>query len=134
MPKPNFSGHWQPNFDRSRLEIPRPTSSDFVIEHDEPNFRLTRTLVFGEHSSTISFELTTDGAEHEQDFEGRHARMRLKWDGAALLAHMIVRSGEEEGTNEVRYSLEDEGRTLVARERFQSTKLNYDNLWVFDRV
>jgi hypothetical protein len=46
MPKPNFSGNRKFNRIKSALQIPTPESSNFIISHQEPLFRLKRILVF----------------------------------------------------------------------------------------
>jgi hypothetical protein len=131
--KPNFTGKWNFNLAKSKLEIPPPTSSRFVVDHREPKFRLTRTHIYAERSDTITVEFTTDGKESVQDFGERRARIRAHWEGTTLVAEMSVTAREGEGANVVRYSLQDRGKTLVAVERFRSATLNYDNTWVFDR-
>jgi hypothetical protein len=134
MRRPCFTGHWALNLLRSELQIPPPESSLFVIEHDEPVFRLTRTHVYGGKSNTISFELTTDGKEYEQDFGELHARSRLSWHDNRLILEMKVRINDDEGTNIDWYSMEDNGRSFIAVEQWRSVKHRHDNRWVFDRI
>jgi len=131
--KPDFSGKWKLNLAASKLQIPPPTSSRFEIEHREPKFRLTRTHVYGDRADTITVELTTDGRKTEQVFGERRASIRAHWEGSVLVAEMHVRTKDDEGTNVVRYSLANAGKTLVAVERWRSSKGRYDNTWVLDR-
>ena len=131
--KANFSGRWTLNPEKSKLQIPKPTSTRFAIEHREPAFRLTRTHVYGEKSDTLTLELKADGMERAHDAGGSSALIRLYWEGSSLVAEMKVARDGEQALNLVRYSLADEGRTFVGVERFRSAKVNYDNLWVFDR-
>jgi len=109
MSQPNFTGSWKLNREKSKLQIPQPTSSIFEIEHSEPKFCLTRTLVYGEQSNTITLDLTIDGEEHLHEIGGITARIRLHWDGDTLVGHMQVAAKDDEGTNVVRYSLENGG-------------------------
>ena len=132
--RPNFTGKWKFNAQRSRLQIPSPTDSRFEIEHHEPDFHLTRTLVFGDKGNTVSLDFTTDGRETTKDLGGDvQARIRAYWEGSVLVVDSMVTAPGTTGTNLVRYSLEDEGRTFVATESFRSALHNYDNVWVFDR-
>jgi hypothetical protein len=131
--KPDFSGSWRFSPQKSRLQIPQPTEARFQIEHREPAFHLTRTLQFGDKGNTISLHLTTDGKASVQALGEMQARIRVYWDGSELVLDSIITAGGNTGTNLVRYSLQDEGRTFVARESFRSKTHNYDNLWVFDR-
>ena len=127
MPRPCFTGHWALNLQRSELQIPSPESSLFLIEHDEPVFRLTRTHVYDGKSNTISFELTSDGKEYDQDFGELHACSRLYWDGDRLVLDMKVRINDDEGTNILWYSLEDSCRSFIAVEQWRSVKHHHDN-------
>ncbi len=131
--KPNFTGKWKLNLEKSKLQIPPPTSSMFEIDHREPKFRLTRTHVYGDKSDTITMDLSTDGAEYPQAFGALRARTRLYWEGSTLVLDMKVRIKDDEGTNVARYSLENAGQTFVAAERWRSSKHSHDNTWVFDR-
>ncbi len=133
MSQPNFTGHWTLNQQKSKLQIPPPTSSMFDIDHSDLKFRLQRTLVFGEQSNTITLDLIIDGQEHVHEIAGVKARIRLYWDEDTLVGDMKVAAADDEGTNVVPYSLDNEGETLVANERFRSTKQNYDNVWVLDK-
>ncbi|MEK7407977.1 MAG: hypothetical protein AAB225_23145 [Acidobacteriota bacterium] len=56
--KPNFTGTWRLNLERSRLEIPAPSSSTVRIEHREPSFALSARHVYGERSRDVHFDLT----------------------------------------------------------------------------
>ena len=132
-PKPDFTGNWRFNPRRSTLQIPVPDSSRFEIDHREPRFRLTRTHVYGGVPDTFTVELTTDGQPYSRQFGPIHANLHLAWDGATLFLDSVVRSPDDEGTNQVRYALEDGGRTFVAIERWRSPRHQYDNRWVFDR-
>jgi hypothetical protein len=131
--KPNFTGHWKLNLEKSQLQVPRPTSSLFEIEHCEPNFHLTRTHVYRTDSNTISMDLTTDGIEYPQKFGELRALTRLYWKGSVLVLDMKVSIHGDQGTNVDYYSLRDGGRTFVAVERWRSSKQRHDNVWVFDR-
>lgn len=133
MTPPDFSGSWRFDPGRSALEIPPPASVRFAIEHREPRFRLERTLVIGGRSDTFALELTTDGEATSLTHHGAEIEARLFWDGDALVFESKVTRDGEPGTNFVRYTLADQGRTLVAQERFRSRPVSYDNSWVFAR-
>jgi len=131
--KPNFSGNWKLNLSASKLEIPPPTSSRFEIDHREPRIRLTRTHVWGDRTDTITVEFTTDGTKTQQVLGESRVRIRAHWEGSVLVAEMAVRTKDDQGTNVVRYSLDDARNRLVAVERWRSKKMRYDNTWVLDR-
>lgn len=62
--KPDFSGTWILNTQKSRLQVPaRLDSGIFTIDHKEPVFRFRRVFVIGGREDALSYELTTDGRE-----------------------------------------------------------------------
>lgn len=132
--KPDFSGTWRLNRERSLLQIAAPDDTIFVVEHREPALRITRTHVVGDTRDTFSLDLTTDGREVSIEREGLRLRSRAGWEGETLLFDSHVTRGADEGTNTVRYTLAADGGSFVAEERFRSKALNYDNRWVLDRV
>ncbi len=131
---PDLTGTWKFIPEKSSLQIPQPESTLFVIEHREPQLRLTRTHVFGGKPDTFAIDLTTDGRQVEFEHGGVHARARAYWDDRTLVFDSHVSRAGEEGTNIVRYDLSDDGGTLTARERFRGTAMKYDNIWVMEKV
>jgi len=131
--KPDFSGTWRFNAEKSRLQIPPPDSSTFHIEQKESDFFLTRTHVYQGKADTFSIRLTTDGKEVAQEMSGRTVRVRLNWEGSDLIFDSILAVSGREASNVVRYHLSEDGKTFIATERFRGPELKYDNVWVFDR-
>lgn len=131
--KPDFSGVWKFNPEKSKLQIPAPTSSTFVVDHKDPKFHLTRTHVYDGKPDTWSIDLTTDGKEVVQQEGDRTIRVRLYWEGNDLIFDSIIVLKDRQATNIVRYQLSPDGKTFIATESFRGPKLKYDNIWVFDR-
>ena len=134
MTKPNFTGRWKFNPDKSALQSPAPEFSIFVIEHHEPHFHLERTHVFGGKSDTFLVELTTDGKPVALNHGGMEIQSKMYWKGDLLVFDSRFIHDGEEATNLVRYRLEDGGRTFIAEEQLRSTQHKHDNLWVFDSI
>jgi len=133
-PKPDFTGTWTFNAARSVLQIPAPDATIFVVDHREPAFRISRTHVVGETRDTFSLDLTTDGQPVSVERGDLQLRARAYWDGDTLVFDTsLVRAGEE-ATNVVRYTLAADSNSFVADERFRSRSLNYDNVWLLDRI
>ena len=133
--KPDLSGEWVFNAEKSKLQIKvKIESGTFTIDHREPDFRFGRVFVVDGKSDAFSYSLTTDGREKVEEQTGQTLRSRLYWDGDVLVfdVRIVLKDGRE-ATNVVRYSLRDGGRTFVAEERFRGPVLKYDNLWVADR-
>jgi hypothetical protein len=134
MTLPNFSGTWRFNPLLSSLQIEAPHSSLFVIEHIDPIFRLTRTHVFPQKADTVSIGLKTDGSVVSFTKDDRRIQAHAYWDGESILFESKILRGDEKATNIVRYSLANDGNTIIAEEKLRSPSLNYDNIWILDRV
>ena len=134
-PKPDFSGTWRLNREKSRLETTVPNQSEltFVIEHKDPRFKMTRTLTLSERSDTLSWEATTDGREHHRKDGEFESWMRMTWMGDELILKSRLKRHGEQGTNEAHYRLANEGKTLIAAEWYHMPSSQHHNYWVFDK-
>jgi hypothetical protein len=133
MPRPNFTGTWRFNAEKSMLQIPAPEYAVFVIEHDDPCFCLDRTHAIGGKTDTLSITLNIDGAPVVTSRDGLEIHSTLHWEDDALVFISTFPGHDDQASNTVRYRLDDAGRTLIAKERLRSSRLNYDNVWVFGR-
>jgi hypothetical protein len=133
MQKPDFSGTWKFNPDKSVLQIPAPDSTVFVVDHREPIFRLSRTHVVGESSDTFTLDLTTDNREVVMVRGDLRLRARAYWESETLVFDSHINRGGEDATNVVRYTLDGTLDSFVAEEQFRSKSLSYDNIWVLEK-
>jgi hypothetical protein len=134
--RPDFSGEWTLNKERSRLLAQQAAAIQrgvVQIEHRDPQFRFHRSFVSGVQEDTLTWELKTDGVEVTSQEGPRREISRLYWEGDTLVfvTRIIVPQGE--ATNTVHYRLKDAGRTLEAAESFRGPRFSYDNLWVFEK-
>lgn len=88
--KPNFTGKWTLDLAKSDFgQYPPPDSISHVVDHKEPNIKITtttQTKEFGE--STNEQNLTTDGKENPNKMRVMGAEQDVKstarWDGEKL--------------------------------------------------
>ena len=133
MAKPDFTGSWKFNPDKSSLQIPAPESTTFVIDHREPRFHLERTHVFGGNSDTFCIDLITNGEAVVRAHAGFEINASLYWKAETLVFDSKLEREGEQATNIVRYSLSDDGQSFIAIEQFCGKEYSYENTWVFDR-
>ncbi len=131
--KPDFTGVWKLNSEKSKLQIPAPSSGVFRIDHKEPAFHLSRTFMSNGKEDTWGIDLTTDGKEVVQQGTGETVRARLSWDGNDLVFDSKIILKDREASNIVKYHLSEDGKTFTATESFRGPRLKYDNVWVFDK-
>ena len=131
--KPNFSGTWKLDSQKSSLQIPQPKSMIFVIDHREPNWAVKRTLINEAGENIWEIELTTDGKQVVRDYGNHKVEARLYWENETLILDSEIISSNETGSNVVRYSLTDNGTIFIAEEHYKSKSHSHINRWVFNK-
>ena len=126
--KPNYTGTWELNLKKSKLES-RPeglTSSVFIIKQQGDEFNFTRNHIFGEKKKKINFVLIADGKARRLKliYKGK-----LLWKGNNLEA-TLWRSNS---VNVVNYRFGNNRNELIADEIFTGNPRKHRNIWVFDR-
>jgi hypothetical protein len=134
--KPDFSGEWILDRQASTLS---PLASAYQsgvarIEHRDPLFRYSATLVSESGPLKYAFELRSDGREVGSAQQGMTSVSSLRWEGEALvMTSVIQRAGDAELRISFRYELIDDGRRLRAVERVRGGLRDQDNIWMFAR-
>lgn len=126
--KPNYTGTWVLNFEKSKLEDKSDglTGSVFIIKQKGDKFKLTRYHVFGEKKNKISFTMTANGKTRRVKllFKGK-----LEWRQTDLVASLWRKNF----SNIVTYSFGKNEHELIADEVFKGLSNDYHNIWVFDK-
>jgi hypothetical protein len=124
--KPNFSGDW--TLDREKSEMGEPRSGggggggrgrgmgmgSFSITQDGETLVLKRKVEFQGEERTFESRHTTDGKENiNEGFRGSSIKSKTHWDGAKLVTESVMETpnGTRE-TKEVR-SLSADGKTMT---------------------
>lgn len=133
--KPNLSGTWIFNAQKSTLQDPPPSSMTFKIEQNGPHLHLSRTQVYGGKSNTWTLDAVTDGQkEVVQHSELYTSHIKMYWDGDTLvLDEKIVAGDGSKATNMVKYNLASDGKTLLAVEDEETPVGKATNKWVYDK-
>jgi hypothetical protein len=111
--KPDFSGDWKMNPDKSSYgPIPMPTSFTRKITHKDPSLVIVEEQVQDGNKQVTTRTLTTDGKVTTQDLNGNQVACSATWDGAALLANSQVDAYNI--TFKDHMSLSADGKTLTS--------------------
>jgi hypothetical protein len=107
--KPNFSGTWKLDMDKSSFgPIPPPESMTRRVDHKDPDISVEMSITGPDLS--MSFRYSTDGKETANSFMGADFKSKAVWEGKALVIHNIVDAANK-STN--KWSLSDDGKTLT---------------------
>ncbi len=121
--KPNFSGKWTLDTSKSDFgEFPVPDTQTNVIEHKDPNIKLTQTIrgqavPGGEASSERHY--TTDGKESSNKLGPQDLKSTCNWDGNKLAINTKLETPD--GTVEIKdsWELTDGGKQMVVTRYFK---------------
>ena len=83
--RPDFSGAWKMNREKSKFVGGGPDNILIKIDHKEPTFVEDWSMSTPNGERSFQAKYTTDGKETEQEVMGRTAKTSAKWDGAALM-------------------------------------------------
>jgi hypothetical protein len=107
--KPDFSGSWKMNREKSKFERGGPDNLLIKIDHKEPAFVEDWKMSTPNGERAFQAKYTTDGKETEQEVMGRTAKTSAKWDGDAL----VIEFKTENGFFKRKITLSADGKTIT---------------------
>lgn len=117
---PDLSGTWVLDVDASDFgPMPRYDRMVDVIEHDEPDLSIERSISTVAGGTVIAYALTTDGVEHDAEVSGDPARVSAVWDGVVLEMTVIVSTFDGPVIAFDRLQLSEDRDTLTIARRLQ---------------
>ena len=135
--KPDFSGTWVFNAQKSALKIPPPTSMTLQIDQKDPQITFNRTQVYGDQNYSWKLDTVADGQKVTvENSPGYTTNSRVYWQGNAIIIDQkIIATDGTQVTDQVTYSLADGGKTLEAVERqvTAGAKGSTTNKWVYEK-
>jgi hypothetical protein len=126
--KPNYSGIWVLNLEKSKLESQPEglTSSIFIIKQSGDKIKITRYHIFEKKKCKASFKMAADGKTRTMKllFKGK-----LEWKENNLQFTMWRKNF----SNIVNYKFGTTQNEFVADEVYTGNPSNHHNIWVFDK-
>jgi len=107
--KPDFSGTWKLNREKSKFARGGPDGLLIKIDHKEPAFSENWTVSTPDGERSFQAKYTTDGKETEQEVMGRMAKTSAKWEGDAL----VIEFKSEGGFFKRKITLSADGKTIT---------------------
>jgi hypothetical protein len=114
--RPNFTGVWEVNFEKSKMRGPAPKRILIKIDHREPI--LIQQILFPSEGGTQQLSLTyVTGAETENLMGNATARTRAEWDGVELVIESRMNTKDRAVYFKDHWSLSDAGAILTMAHR-----------------
>ncbi len=107
--KPDFSGSWKMNREKSKFADGGPDNLLIKVDHKEPAFVEDWKMSTPDGERSFQAKYTTDGKETEQEVMGRTAKTSAKWEGAAL----VIEFKSEGGFFKRKITLSADGKTIT---------------------
>jgi hypothetical protein len=107
--KPDFSGSWKMNREKSKFADGGPNDILIKIDHKEPAFTEQWTMSTPDGERSFQAKYATDGKETEQEVMGRTAKTSAKWEGDAL----VIEFKTAEGFFNRKIKLSADGKTIT---------------------
>lgn len=138
-PGPNFSGTWVVDLTKSDFgPMPPPESVVLVVEHKEPNLKVTVTQRSAGSEVTNVRLVTTDGKDNSNkmrtpDGETQDVISTTKWTGSALAtAYKVNAQGMTVDITDS-WELSDGGKVLTASRSVKTPQGNFQAKVVYNR-
>ncbi len=132
-PRPDFSGTWKLDQEKSKLQAPAPDTSILYIDHSDPRFRLNRAHVLDGVADLFSIVVLADGKDDVKKWQDDRTVNRCRWEWDKLILESRSRVGRKESLTVMKFSLSPDGKTLTAEERLTGPDRKYDNTLVLQR-
>lgn len=91
--KPNFSGTWKMNPQKSKFAGSGPEGITIKLDHKDNNLTEALTIAGGGGERTIDAKYITDGKESDLQIGGDAAKATVNWEGEALVIEWKAAEG-----------------------------------------
>jgi hypothetical protein len=133
-PKPNFSGEWKINADKSDFgHLPTPLAYRRNIDHKDPVIRMVAQQSTQMGEQTVVSTIRTDGVQTTNPSRTGDSRTTGRWQGRDLeLITTKQVEGGEAVTHEI-WSLSADGKTLTSTTHLKTPRGEFDVKMVLER-
>jgi hypothetical protein len=132
--KPNFSGDWKLDADKSNFgPMPPPTSMTRKIDHTDPALTVTQAMSGPQGDQNATMKYATDGKETTNNFMGQDVKSTGKWDGPAVVITTKADFGGTEVTLVDKWTLSDDGKVMTDLLHIVSPQGEFDITYVMNK-
>ena len=132
--KPNFSGTWKLNVDKSDFGVLPPSNSRTdVVDHKDPNLKITVADDGAQGQQNYTLIMTTDGKEAVNKPGGLDMKSVATWDASKLVVSTKLQFQGSDVAIKTSWSLSDDGKTLTENAHLESPMGETDQKMVFEK-
>jgi hypothetical protein len=136
--KPNFTGKWSLDAAKSDFgQTPPPESIVHVIDHKEPNVKITTTTKSEMGEATSEQSLSTDGKETVNKMQAMGTEQEVKvigrWDGEKLAASWSFEMKGATISFSDSWALSDGGKVLTLLRVAQTPQGNFTVTTIYNK-
>ena len=132
--KPNFSGAWKLNVEKSDYgPMPAPTSLTDKIVHEDPSLKISRSQTGQQGDATYDLSFTTDGKQNSNTVRGNSMKSTVAWEGEALIFDSKVEAQGNEITLKDKWTLSPDGKTITINRHAASPQGELDMKLVMEK-
>lgn len=132
--KPNFSGTWKLNVEKSEYgPMPAPTSMVDKIAHEDPSLKINRTQVGQQGELNYDLNFTTDGKESSNTIRGNAMKSTVNWEGETLVFDTKFSIQDNEITFKDKWNVSPDGKTITINRHAASPQGEIDQKLVMEK-
>ena len=137
--KPDFSGEWKLNVDKSNFgPMPPPESETRTIAHADPALSVKSVRVGGTGDVTTDLKFTTDGKESVNTIKTPAGEIEMKttmnWEGNALVGKSKLAVQGMDITSEDHWEMSEDGKTLTVNQKISTPQGDFEASQVYDKA
>jgi hypothetical protein len=112
--KPDFSGDWKLDADKSTFgPMPPPSSMTRKIDHKDPAMTVDEARVSEQGDMKTTMKYSTDGKETTNSMMGNDVKSTAVWEGKTLVIKSAANFGGSDFKLTDKWTLGEDGKTLT---------------------
>lgn len=132
--KPNFSGVWKLNVDKSDFgPIPGPETETDTIDHNDPNLKLAVDQQNSQGKRKYELAIMVNGKEETHKLGENEVKTTTQWEGSNLVVLTKLMFQDNEVLVKAVYTLSPDGKIVTNNTHFSSPMGEADQKLVFEK-
>ncbi len=131
--RPNFSGTWKQNMEKSTTKSSWLKSYVNKIEQQDVNLKVTTTTVGDRGERTYDRTYVIGKEDKNQDHEGDQFTTNVRWDGNTLVFDTMEKEHDATLTSKETWTLSDDGKMLTKTIHRSGPRGDSDQKYVLEK-